>query len=386
MKTENLQLKKIVLALAVLGSSLTGFAQSTGEAAAKPESITADPLFWVLLLVTIALLYVIYALSEMIVWDVKRKSEKRKGNSTLVKSVLLLLGTGLLIANPVNAQEAMAQPASSPSFWSDPFLPFYLLITIEVLIISWLSYLLFNMLAPEKESAVVVKRENILIRIWNVINPTLPVEREDEIRLDDHEYDGIVELGNKMPPWLQFMFYATILFALIYGPYYLLGYGKTMDEKYQDEMAEAEFAKQERMKNNLNFVDENTIELMLTSDVLSAGKEVFVKFCVACHGNGGEGSVGPNLTDDYWIHGGSIGDLFATIKYGVPAKGMASWQDILTAKEIGEVSNYIKSLYGTNPPNAKEPQGDLWSDTVTAPGGVDSTTAPKADSVVVAIK
>lgn len=376
MRMPNRNILKLFTALGLMSSSALVFGQNAASTA-TPETtpITSELLFWLLLLVAAILLFVIYALSEMIIWGVKRKIENRGSKGAIF--TILFLALGVFSGTPAVAQDAVAQVvAEQPSFWSDPYMPFYLLITVEVLIIAWLSFVLFNMLQPEKEAEPEIIRESVITKVWNKINPTLPIEREDEIKLEDHEYDGIVELGNKMPPWLQFIFYVTILFAVIYAPYYLLGYGKTMDEKYQNELAIAEMEKVERMKNSLNNVDENNVQLVQTSDVLNAGKETFVQFCVACHGNGGEGGVGPNLTDDYWIHGGSINDIFRTIKYGVPEKGMISWQELVTPKQMGEVSNYIKSLYGTNPPNAKEPQGVLWVEGGVAPAATDTSAAP----------
>jgi cytochrome c oxidase cbb3-type subunit 3 len=105
------------------------------------------------------------------------------------------------------------------------------------------------------------------------------------------------------------------------------------------------------------------------SKIVSSGKEIFIAKCVACHGQAGEGGVGPNLTDEYWLHGGSINDIFKTVKYGVPEKGMIAWQATLKPNEIQSVSNYILSIQGSNPANAKAPQGEK------ATAGVDSTSA-----------
>ena len=384
MKTENRNILRLLSLAGLTAFSTSLFAQDAAAEAAKPASITTEALFWVLLLVAVILMYVIYSMSEMIIWGVKRKMEQRKSGT----GMLLLLAGTLLASSSASAQDAAATVVAAPAynFWTDPYMPFYLLILVEVVVIAWMALVLFNMMRPERAAEPEVQRVSVLTAIWNKINPTLPVEREDEIKLDDHEYDGIVELGNKMPPWLQFIFYVTILFAVIYAPYYLLGYGKTMDEKYQNELAEAELARLERQKAGMSTVDENTVTLMQTSDVLSAGKETFLQFCAACHGNGGEGGVGPNLTDDYWLHGGSINNVFSTIKYGVPEKGMASWQDILVPKQISEVANYIKSLYGTNPPNQKEPQGDLWTDQPADTAAPDSTVVPvPADTMAVAV-
>ena len=124
---------------------------------------------------------------------------------------------------------------------------------------------------------------------------------------------------------------------------------------------------------------------MATSEVLSAGKEIFTTYCVACHGNAGEGGVGPNMTDQYWLHGGSINDIFRTVKYGVPEKGMAAWQEILMPKQISEVSNYILSLQGTNPPNALPPQGDLYTPATENTDAGTDTTQTVTDTVSVAL-
>ena len=359
------------------------FGQAAPQAAPPASPMTSEPLFWVLLVVSLILLYVIYAMSEMVIWGVKRKMEQKKqGNGSGAAAILLLL-TGLFGSTAAQAQDAGAAVAAGTGFWSDPYLPFYLLISVEVMVIAWLSFVLFGLLKPEKEQAPYVESPSVLSRIWDVINPTVPIEREDEIKLDDHEYDGIVELGNKMPPWLQFLFYVTILFAVVYAPYYLLGYGRTMDEKYQDEVQLAQLVKEEKMKNSLNFMDENTVVVMATSEVLSAGKEIFTTYCVACHGNAGEGGVGPNMTDQYWLHGGSINDIFRTVKYGVPEKGMAAWQEILMPKQISEVANYILSLQGTNPPNAMPPQGDLYTPATENTDAGTDTTQTVTDTVSV---
>jgi cytochrome c oxidase cbb3-type subunit 3 len=107
-------------------------------------------------------------------------------------------------------------------------------------------------------------------------------------------------------------------------------------------------------------IDENSVELSLDAGDIASGKEIFITKCAACHGQQGEGGVGPNFADKYWIHGGDINSLFKTIKYGVPSKGMISWQSQLSPKEMQQVSSFIITLEGTNPPNQKEPQGELY--------------------------
>jgi cytochrome c oxidase cbb3-type subunit 3 len=104
-------------------------------------------------------------------------------------------------------------------------------------------------------------------------------------------------------------------------------------------------------------IDENSVKASTDAGIIAAGKAVYTQNCIACHGAQGEGTVGPNLTDDSWIHGGTVNAIFKTIKYGVPEKGMISWEKTLTPKQTSDVSNFILSLQGSNPPNPKAPQG-----------------------------
>jgi cytochrome c oxidase cbb3-type subunit 3 len=139
-------------------------------------------------------------------------------------------------------------------------------------------------------------------------------------------------------------------------------------EEYNIEMANAELEKSKYLATQANSVDESTVTLLTGADIES-GKTIFAEKCVACHAASGgsmPGGVGPNLTDEYWIHGGDIKDVFKTIKYGWPEKGMISWQDQLSPLQIAQLSSFILSLKGTNPPNAKEPQGELYSATVVS--------------------
>ena len=119
---------------------------------------------------------------------------------------------------------------------------------------------------------------------------------------------------------------------------------------------------EEYRKKAANLVDENNANMLTDESSLSSGKSIYMANCIACHGKDGEGTIGPNLVDDYWLHKGGIKDIFKTIKYGYPEKGMKSWQQDLPAKSINDVASYIKSLRGTNPPNAKEKQGDLYTE------------------------
>jgi len=175
----------------------------------------------------------------------------------------------------------------------------------------------------------------------------------------DHDYDGIMELDNGLPPWWLYMFYGTIIFAIVYSIYFF-GMG---DFKQQDELnaeiavAEEKIALYKEM--NGGGVDESSVMMMVDAKQLEDGKAIYEKNCVACHLANGGGGVGPNFTDDFWIHGNSINDVFKTIKYGVPEKGMIPWESQLNPEQIQNVASYILTEFkGKNVEGGKEAQGD----------------------------
>lgn len=178
--------------------------------------------------------------------------------------------------------------------------------------------------------------ENKKVDVW---------DDEEDMLLADHGFDGIRELDNDLPPWWVWMFYICILFAGIYlVRYHVLKSAPLQAEEYQIEMKMAEANKP---KSDL---DENNIVLLTAEADIAAGLDIYTKNCVACHKADGGGLVGPNLTDDAWIHGGTNEDVYRTIKLGVPAKGMISWKDQLSAKQMLQVTSYmLTKLYGTTP-------------------------------------
>ncbi|MFD2202580.1 cbb3-type cytochrome c oxidase N-terminal domain-containing protein [Shivajiella indica] len=183
--------------------------------------------------------------------------------------------------------------------------------------------------------------------------------KEEKALMMDHSYDGIVELDNHMPPWLANIFYITIAFGVVYFTYFsVLGLGKTQLEEYEEEMRIAAVQAEERAALALSSIDENTVVFDNSATALSSGKSIFDTNCVACHASDGGGGVGPNLTDEYWLHGGSINDIFKVVKFGVVAKGMIPWQDQLSPEEMQNVSSYILTLVGTTPANPKAPEGE----------------------------
>lgn len=176
-------------------------------------------------------------------------------------------------------------------------------------------------------------------------------------RLLEHSYDGIQEYDNPMPAWWVTTFWATIVFAALYllnipG----IGTGKGRVADYETDMAAFRLA---HPKAVANIPPEKLLAVVADKHELSEGAKVFAKNCVACHAADGGGTIGPNLTDDYWIHGGKIEDIYTTIFNGVAAKGMPTWSLVLKPDELQEVTAYIWSLHGTTPAKPKPPQGEL---------------------------
>lgn len=190
---------------------------------------------------------------------------------------------------------------------------------------------------------------------WRKLLGVRPIEEEKDIVID-HEYDGIVELDNPVPIWFNALFYGTIIFGLIYLlVYHVFGWGMNQDQEYLHEVAMAEKAKQEYLAQAANLVDESSVEF--SAALAPAGKAIFTANCAACHGANGEGTIGPNLVDRFWLHGGEIKDIFKTVKYGIPEKGMVPWEQTLTPGQIAEVSSYIITLRDTKPANPKASEG-----------------------------
>lgn len=206
---------------------------------------------------------------------------------------------------------------------------------------------------------------------------------EEEYKIDTgHSYDGIRELDNIIPPWFTTAFLITILFGVGYLYRYHIAKSAPMQiEEYKNAVAVAELKHDEFLKTQANAIDENSVALMTGAD-LEEGKKTFVMLCAACHKTDGGGLVGPNLTDEYWVHGGALKDLFKTVKYGYPEKGMISWKEQLSPSQMAQVVNYILTLKGTNPPDAKEKQGDLYVPSAEVPDTSAVTTSMPPDTLI----
>jgi cytochrome c oxidase cbb3-type subunit 3 len=198
-------------------------------------------------------------------------------------------------------------------------------------------------------------------KFYGNMTDAVPVEKEETVLLD-HDYDGIRELDNHLPPWWKYLFYLTIVFAVVYlFVYHVIDVMPLQEEEYEIQMAKAEEAAQMRTVAEEVEFDESTVEFLDDPVALANGEQVYLNNCAQCHKENGAGGIGPNLTDQYWIHGGSMPDIYKTIKYGVPEKGMISWEPLLSPNQMRNVASYIQTLVGTNPPNPKAPQGELYT-------------------------
>ena len=312
----------------------------------------------------------------------------RKDKATAVngiKTVLLLMALGLPAAHAFAAE---APAAVSHTINGIPEWDYYWIMSIimlELIVIFMLAIyirVLLRSLSNEPELQAVAAKVARINWFWDKFNAAATLEREKDILLD-HNYDGIQELDNALPPWWKYGFYLTILVACIYIYRFEISHdGPSQEEEYAADMKQGEDEKTAYLAHAANKVDETSVTLLTDPVAIAAGKETFVKNCAACHLADGGGTVGPNLTDEYWLHGGGIKDIFKTIKYGWQDKGMKSWKDDLSPKQIQEVASFIKSLKGTHPAVPKAPQGDLYIEAGGASG--NDSTKGKADSVIAA--
>ncbi|MDX1760773.1 MAG: cbb3-type cytochrome c oxidase N-terminal domain-containing protein [Christiangramia sp.] len=282
--------------------------------------------------------------------------------------IIGLLVLAVVLANATLETGEQSIFEAYPIIWLILGVILLIAIAIEVSVAA-LERTLYLSLKPDArakyENAMAVKKQKRFAWIREAYDKLLdkkPIEKEEEIILD-HNYDGIKELDNNLPPWWLYGFYASIIFAGIYLARYHIFDGATQKEEYLVEVAEAKAAVEEYKKNAKGLIDANTVELLTGEEDINAGKAIFSGNCAACHKIDGGGGIGPNLTDSYWILGGGIKNVFNTISEGGRAgKGMVSWKTDLKPDEIAQVASYVLSLHGTTPADPKDPEGELWVD------------------------
>lgn len=336
--------KKISAFVIFLSGTLRAAAQDRPE----PPSELSNPVAIVLLTVVIGLFIAIIILGNAVMasMDIYRERMKKVAKTTL--TVLILL-----IATQVMAQTTISGLSQTS---------FYMLVTVIALEISIILSLLFTLrmlIGIERKKRVKKIKVKPAVSWMDKLNDTKSVDAVSEADVDmGHDFDGIHELNNPTPPWWRYGFYCSIVFAVIYMWRFQIVHSAPgqLEELAIEEKAATE-QKAEYLKNTANNIDEKTVTLLTDAADLAAAQKLFAANCAPCHGPQGQGVVGPNLTDDYWLHGGKINDVFSTIKYGVADKGMKSWKDDFSPKQLAQLASYIKSIHGSNPPNPKEKQG-----------------------------
>jgi cytochrome c oxidase cbb3-type subunit III len=293
------------------------------------------------------------------------------------KSIIPSLAAFLIIHSTLWAQES-TETTNTPLPDNQGSMLYYGIATAIFFILFLMIMVLYKMKAINKTEA----EEPISFKKWwsvvdsKLFTKAVPVEKEEDILLD-HDYDGIKELDNSLPPWWKYGFYITLVLAVIYFVrFHVLKTGPTPEDEYKTEMSMAAAQLEEYRKKSNDNVDEKTVTMADVAGI-EDGKKIYGQSCMACHGANGEGGVGPNLTDEYWLHGGSINDVFKTIKFGVPEKGMQAWEKTFSPSQIKNLSSFIKTLKGTNPANAKAPQGDLFTGTAQADSSAASVSTTK---------
>lgn len=187
-----------------------------------------------------------------------------------------------------------------------------------------------------------------------------PIENNELVMLS-HNYDGIRELDNRLPPWWLYLFYGGIIFGAVYLVRYEILDGDNQEMELRKEMLRARMDIEQYRKTAPDMMDEKKATLLTDAPSLALGKSIYESRCAACHRVDAGGQIGPNLTDDHWIFGGDIKNVFHTITHGGrDGKGMVAWNATLKPTQIQQVASYILSLQGSHPQNPKAPEGDLY--------------------------
>lgn len=277
-----------------------------------------------------------------------------------------------------------------PAFISNPYILILLAFFLFLLIVletvgGAVKQVLFRLMTPEEREEkerldnLPLKEHEWYKKLMKKLTKTKSIDEEHELVMN-HEYDGIKELDNDLPPWWTYLFYATIIFSVVYLAKYELFGGDTQIDEYNKKMELARIQIEEYKKTAPDLLTADQVTVLTEPADIAAGQALFETNCVACHKADGGGSIGPNLTDEYWILGGSIKDIFNTImEGGRDGKGMIAWKQQIKPSDIQKISSYIITLQGTNPPDAKAPEGDKYVQEATQEEGATTDEIPETE-------
>ena len=293
------------------------------------------------------------------------------------------------------AMEYFIDSGEKPAFIKFPMVALFLLVFLFLLIaievtVNAVDTITYHLLTEEQKAkleettSISFTESEWYKKIVNLLTKTESNEKGEEQLLLDHDYDGIKELDNNLPPWWVYLFYICIVFAVVYLVRFEIMGADDQEMELKNEMAQAKIDIAEYNKTAPDLMDEKTVTLLTDPAGLAAGKAIFAANCVACHRPDGGGQIGPNLTDDKWILGGGIKNVFHTlVNGGRDGKGMISWKGTLKPKQMQEVASYVLSLQGSNPKDPKAPEGEVWVDPDAAKTAAAAPIAIAADSTTV---
>lgn len=279
----------------------------------------------------------------------------------------------LIFALVMGAMEYFIDSGDKPAFIEYPMVALFLgvflflLVAIEI-VVSAVDKVTYHLLSEEQkkqleEAQSLPFTESAFYQgIMKKLTRSKEIEEEHDVMLD-HDYDGIKELDNVLPPWWVNLFYLTIIFAFVYLVRFHIFNDYDQASEFETEMAIAKAEVEKYKLTAPDLMDKEKVTLLTEATALAEGKSIFEAKCVACHKADGGGSIGPNLTDNHWILGGGIKNVFNTImEGGREGKGMVPWKTEIKPSDIQKVASYVLSLQGTNPKEGKAPEGDVWVD------------------------
>jgi cytochrome c oxidase cbb3-type subunit III len=323
-----------------------------------------DLFYWLLLgifIQLIAILVISNSIQTLVKSDYFKKRLNDK-NSGILKAIFLIITFGLIATQNSTFALQFTSPGESinePTLWllvekSD----LYFLIAINIILLGIIIYLrnMFkNFLSMVKTKKEIEKEVPVTKKINQLLTDVVPIEEESKIMLH-HEYDGIRELDNNLPPWWVWGFVATVVFAIYYMvDYHVLGTSDLQIKAYEKDIKKSEREVKAYLSKMAMNVDETNATIMTASSDISAGKSIFQTNCVTCHNPNGEGNIGPNLTDKSWIYGFDIKEVYKTIKLGAP-NGMPEHASKLNPIQIQQVSSFVLQLKETK---GKDPEGTI---------------------------
>lgn len=310
-------------------------------------------MFYILCTLMIILLIAIIVISGTVTRMIKSdffQKKLRERNNTLNTILLVGLFVGLSTSSFALEFNAPGEAEEGQPWLLIENIDLYVLLTINIILVGVLVYIrrMFNTFismtkAPKTEEAV--EEEDVIKKVNQILTDVVPIEEEHTI-LMDHEYDGIRELDNNLPPWWVWMFYGTIVFAIVYlFHFHILGTGDLQIAEYNKEMKREDAKVKAYLDKMAMNVDETNATMMTEASDIGAGKSIFSQSCATCHNPNGEGisGSGPNLTDKYWIYGYDIKEVFSTVKNG-RSGGMPEHKSKLTPIQIQQVASYVLQL------------------------------------------